>query len=159
MTYISLKTLHILSMVLLFGTGLGSAFYKWMADRDGSLAHIAVTNRHVVVADWLFTTPTVIFQPISGWWMASIAGMPLTTPWIATSLVLYAIAGLCWLPVVWLQIRMRDIAADALARGASLPPGYWRLARAWFWLGVPAFIAMVLVVTLMVFKHIPGLES
>lgn len=66
MLYLSLKTLHILSMLLLFGTGLGSAFYKWMADRSGNLAHIAVTNRHVVLADWLFTTPTVIFQPISG---------------------------------------------------------------------------------------------
>jgi uncharacterized membrane protein len=80
MTYSVLKTLHILSMVLLFGTGLGSAFYKWMADRSGNVAHIAITNRHVVMADWIFTTPTVIFQPISGLWMVSLLNLPLNTP-------------------------------------------------------------------------------
>lgn len=159
MSYSILKTLHILSMVLLFGTGLGSAYYKWMADRSGNLAHIAVTNRHVVLADWLFTTPTVIFQPISGLWMVYLLGLPLATPWIAASFSLYALAGACWLPVVWLQIRMQRIADDALANGEPLPARYWQMARAWFWLGVPAFSAMVLVVALMVFKRLPGAGS
>ncbi|MBI3149150.1 MAG: DUF2269 domain-containing protein [Betaproteobacteria bacterium] len=159
MTYTLLKTLHILSMVLLFGTGLGSAFYKWMADRSGNVACIAVTNRHVVLADWIFTTPTVIFQPVSGLWMAYLLDLPLTTPWVAASLFLFVLAAVCWLPVVWLQIRMQKIAADAVARDAPLPEIYWRMARRWFWLGVPAFIAMVLVVALMVFKHIPGAQS
>jgi uncharacterized membrane protein len=152
MTYTDIKTLHLLSMVLLFGTGLGSAYYKWMADRSGHVAHIAVTNRHVVLADWLFTTPTVILQPLTGLWMAHLAGWPLSTPWIAASLVLYALAGLCWLPVVWLQIRMRRLADIAVANQADLPAAYWRLARRWFWLGVPAFSAMVLVVAMMVSK-------
>lgn len=156
MDYALIKTLHILSMVLLFGTGLGSAFYKWMADRSGELAHIAVTNRHVVLADWWFTTPSVIFQPLSGLWMIHRLGLPLSTPWVALSLALYVLAGACWLPVVGLQIRMRDLAANALACRGELPPAYWRMARAWFWLGVPAFCAMLLVVALMVFKHIPG---
>ena len=152
MLYLSLKYLHILSMVLLFGTGLGSAFYKWMADRSGNLAHIAVVNRHVVLADWIFTTPTVIFQPLSGWWMVYLLGLPLATPWIALSLGLYVFAGLCWLPVVWLQIRMRNLADAALMAQTPLPAEYWRYARVWFWLGVPAFVAMVGVVFLMVFK-------
>ena len=159
MMYLNLKTLHILSMVLLFGTGLGSAFYKWMADRSGVVAHIAVTNRHVVLADWSFTTPTVIFQPLSGAWMAHLAGMSLLTPWIATSLGLYALAGICWLPVVVLQIRMSRMAAEAVARREALPPAYWSMARTWFWLGVPAFIAMVLVVALMTLKHLPGVGA
>ncbi len=158
MTYASLKTLHILSMVLLFGTGLGSAFYKWMADRSGNIAHIAATNRHVVLADWIFTTPTVIFQPISGLWMVYLLELPLTTPWIAVSLFLFVLAGLCWLPVVWLQIRMHKISEEAVASESSLPENYWRMARLWFWLGIPAFTSMVLVVMLMVFKHIPGEE-
>jgi uncharacterized membrane protein len=158
MTYTTLKTLHILSMTLLFGTGLGSAFDKWMADRSGNLAHIAVTNRHVVLADWLFTTPTVIFQPLSGLWLAHRLDLPLTMPWVAVSLGLYCLAGACWLPVVWLQIRMRNIAADALANQATLPASYWRMARGWFWLGVPAFCAMTLVVALMVCKYLPGGE-
>lgn len=159
MTYLTLKTLHILSMVLLFGTGLGSAYYKWMGDRSGDLSHMAVINRHVVRADWCFTTPTVIFQPISGIAMATIAGIPLTTPWIMGSLMLYCLAGICWLPVVWLQIRMQKMAEQSLASGQSLPDTYWRMTRWWFWLGVPAFSAMVLVVALMVFKHIPGAAS
>lgn len=156
MTYLMLKTLHILSMVLLFGTGLGSAFYKWMADRSGNVEHIAKTNKHVVLADWVFTTPTIIFQPLSGLWMASIAGLSLTSPWIALSLLLYVIAGLCWLPVVWLQIRMKALSSDAVDNNRPLPDLYWKMARWWLCLGVPAFISMVLVVILMVVKHIPG---
>lgn len=159
MSYTAIKTLHILSLVLLLGTGLGSAFYKWMADRSGNVAHIAVTNRHVVLADWIFTTPTVIFQPISGLWMVHLLGLPVTTPWIAVSLFLFALAGACWLPVVWLQMRMQKMAAIAVTEATLLPDIYWRMARWWFWLGVPAFTAMVLVVTLMVFKNIPGVES
>lgn len=159
MTYLTLKSLHILSMVLLFGTGLGSAFYKWMADRSRNVAHIAITNRHVVLADWIFTTPTVIFQPISGLWMAHMFGLPLTVPWISASLFLYALAGACWLPVVWLQIRMHKIATAAVAGNCRLPDAYWQMARWWFWLGMPAFASMVLVVVLMVFKQIPGVES
>ncbi len=154
MTYIILKYLHILSMVLLFGTGLGSAFYKWMADRSKNLEHINVTNRNVVLADWLFTTPTVIFQPISGIWMANIIGLPLTTFWISASIGLYILAGVCWLPVVWLQIRMSKMSQAALDNHRPLPNDYWMYARIWFWLGVPAFISMVLVVFLMVFKSI-----
>ncbi|MEY4751935.1 MAG: hypothetical protein RIQ60_4149 [Pseudomonadota bacterium] len=159
MTYSTLKTLHILSMVLLFGTGLGSAFYKWMADRHGDVAHIAATNRHVVLADWLFTTPTLILQPLTGWWMAQQAGLALSTPWIAASFGLYALAGACWLPVVWLQIRMQHLAHTAWVQQRPLPAVYWRLARRWFWLGVPAFVAMVLIVMMMVGKQIPGATS
>lgn len=153
-TFLLLKWIHILSSVLLFGTGLGSAFYKWMADRSGNVAHIAVTNRHVVLADWLFTTPTVVIQPLTGLWMVQLLGLPLTTPWVAASLALYALAGLCWLPVVWLQIRMRALAERALAAGEPLPAAYRQYARLWFWLGVPAFAAMVGIVYLMVFKRV-----
>lgn len=156
MSYSLIKSLHILSMVLLFGTGLGSAFYKWLADRSGNLAHIAVTNRHVVLADWLFTTPTVIIQPLSGLYLAHLAGWPLDSPWLAASLALYTLAGLCWLPVVWLQIRMQRLAEQALQQGKALPARYWLYARYWFWLGVPAFCAMVLIVLLMVMKSLPG---
>ena len=152
MTYLILKYFHIISAILLFGTGLGSAFYKWMADRSGNINHIAITNKNVVLADWLFTTPTVIFQPISGIWMASLVGLPLTTPWIMYSLILYVIAGACWLPVVYLQIKMQKIANHALENNKELPKQYWKYAKLWFVLGIPAFIAMVLVVLLMTLK-------
>ncbi len=153
MTYLLIKYVHIISMVLLFGTGLGSAFYKWMADKTGVVSHIAVTNRHVVLADWLFTTPTIIIQPLTGLWMVHITNIPLSTPWVAASLALYAFAGLCWIPVVWMQIRMRDMATIANDTQTDLPKLYWKYTRIWFWLGIPAFIAMMLIVLLMVLKH------
>jgi uncharacterized membrane protein len=153
MTFLAIKTLHIISAFLLFGTGLGSAFYKFMADRSGNLESIAATNKNVVLADWLFTTPTIIIQPVTGIIMANMLNLPLTTPWIMISLILYVIAGLCWLPVVVLQIRMRDLSQQAIIEG-ELPALYRRYARAWFWLGVPAFVAISLLILLMVFKSI-----
>ncbi len=157
MEYPLIKALHILSSILLFGTGLGSAFYKWMADRSGDVRHIAMTNRHVVLADWLFTTPTVVLQPLSGLWLAHLLGLPLTTPWLALSLALYLLAGACWLPVLALQIRMRGMAEQARDTGQPLPAQYWRDAQLWFWLGWPAFTSMVVIVALMVFKpHFGG---
>jgi uncharacterized membrane protein len=153
MTYLTLKYLHLLSMVLLFGTGLGSAFYKWMADRSRNVTHIAIVNKHVVFADWLFTTPTIVIQPITGIWMLYLINIPLTTSWVLISLLLYVIAGLCWLPVVWLQIRMQKLAQLAVEQKTELDNQYWRYARIWFYLGIPAFIAMVAIVFLMVMKH------
>lgn len=152
MEYLTIKTLHILSAILLFGTGLGSAFYKFITDRSRNLPAMTFTNRHVVLADWLFTTPAVIVQPITGVWMAHLAGLPLDTLWVWLSIALYLIAGACWLPVVGLQIRMRNEANAAFAANRPLDSRYWHDARLWFWLGVPAFTAMVAVVFLMVHK-------
>ncbi len=152
MEYLLLKWIHILSATLLFGTGLGSAFYKFMSDRSGNLQAIAQTNRIVVMADWLFTTPTVVLQPATGVWLALAVGYPLTSGWIVLSVVLYVVAGLCWLPVVYIQIRMRDLAAMAVDQGRPLDDRYRRLARTWFWLGVPAFSAILIIYFLMIFK-------
>lgn len=156
MTYLTLKYIHLLSMVLLFGTGLGSAFYKWMADRSKNVTHMAMVNKHVVLADWLFTTPTIIIQPITGIWMLQIIHIPLDTQWVVYSLLLYALAGLCWLPVVWLQIKMEKLSTQAMQQACALDESYWRYAKAWFYLGVPAFCAMVLIVLLMVMKFTFG---
>ena len=152
MDYLLLKWMHIVSSTLLFGTGLGSAFYKFMADRGGNIESIVQTNRNVVLADWLFTTPTAILQPVTGVGLALHAGYPLSSGWLVAALALYAIAGVCWLVVVVLQIRMRDISLRVMAAGGPLAENYWHLARAWFWLGIPAFSAMVLIFYLMVVK-------
>jgi uncharacterized membrane protein len=152
-----LKWLHIVSSVLLVGTGLGSAFYMFFTNRSRNVPAQAVVTRLVVRADWWFTTPTVLIQPATGLAMVYLAGWPLSTPWIALSLVLYAVAGLCWLPVVWLQLRMRDMAQQAAAdQSVVLPPLYWRYARRWEMLGYPAFIAMTMVFWLMVAKPTLG---
>lgn len=149
--YLILKTVHILSSTLLFGTGLGTAFHGWMANRSGVLAARRVVNRNVELADWLCTTPAVIVQPVTGVWLANLAGYPLTTPWLMAAIVLYVLVGACWLPVVAIQIRMRRIA-DATPDGAELPRHYHRLARWWFALGWPAFIGVIIIFWLMVAK-------
>ncbi|WP_372875072.1 DUF2269 family protein [Pseudomonas sp.] len=154
MLYLSLKWLHILSATMLVGVGFGTAFYKWMIDRSGEVRAIAYMGRLVVLADWLFTTPAIILQPLSGLWMLHIAGYSLSSTWVVWTLLLYALAGVCWLPVVWLQYRMRALASAALTADQALPTRYWRYARIWFWLGIPAFFAMLAIYALMVFKPI-----
>ena len=151
MIYLTLKLIHILSAIILFGLGLGTVFYKVMADKTGNHAAIAVTSRHVVLADWWFTTPTVIIQPITGFLLAEQMSASISNSWLSWTLVLYVLTGLCWLPVVWLQIRMRDLAAESLAQGHILPDRYGYYAKLWLWLGVPAFFGMIGITTLMVF--------
>jgi len=151
-TYLLLKTLHILSSVLMVGTGFGSAFYMFFANRSGNVAAQAVVSRLVVRADWWFTTPAVIIQPLSGWALMTMAGWPWHTPWLLLSMALYVLAGLCWLPVVVMQIRMAHMAAQADAQGQPLPDAYRRLAGRWEALGYPAFVAMLGVYYLMVNK-------
>lgn len=151
MIFLILKLIHILSAIILFGVGLGTVFYKIMADRSGDLAAIAVTSRHVVQADWWFTTPTVIIQPLTGLLLARELSLPLTAGWLWQTLALYLLAGLCWIPVVYLQIRLRDIAADSWQHKQPLPFSYHRYSLIWLALGVPAFFAMLLITALMVF--------
>ncbi|WP_229420580.1 DUF2269 family protein [Pseudoduganella albidiflava] len=147
-----LKLLHVLSSTVLFGTGMGIAFFKWITDRSGDVRAIRVVTERAVLADWLFTTPAVIVQPVTGFAMVWLAGYPWLSTWIVSSVALYLLAGACWLPVVWLQIRMRDLARVADATGSALPPLYWRYQRLWFLLGIPAFTALVVIFWLMLNK-------
>ena len=155
MDYLIAKWLHILSSTVLFGTGIGSAYYMLRAclaarREDGRAGAVAMVVGHVVQADWLFTTTTIVFQPLSGWYLARKVGYPLTASWLLWTYVLYALAGACWLPVVWIQLRMRDMAREAATGGRPLPPRFWRLFAIWFALGIPAFHALVVVFWLMV---------
>lgn len=152
MTYLLLKWIHILSSVLLVGTGFGSAFYLFFIHRTRDVRAIAEVSRLVVKADYWFTAPTVILQPLSGIAMICLAGYSWSQPWLLWTYALYALAGICWLAVVWLQIRMARLALSAASRAGSLPDQYWRYARYWERLGYPAFIAMVIIYALMVFK-------
>lgn len=152
--YLLVKWLHILSATLMFGTGFGTAFYMFVANRSGNVPAIAVVTRWVARADWWFTTPAVIIQPLSGFYMVHLAGYPLNSLWLAGSLGLYALAGLCWLPVVWLQLKMRDMAQQADRDGRALPPLYWRYERIWTVLGFPAFGGLLIVYWFMVAKPV-----
>jgi uncharacterized membrane protein len=151
-SYLLLKYLHILSSTILFGTGIGIAFFKWITDRSGDVRAIRIINERTVLADWIFTTPAVIVQPVTGLALMHLGQFPMHTKWIVLSVLLYALAGACWLPVLKLQLDMRKLSRLADQSNRSLPASYWQAAKTWFWLGVPAFCALVVVYWLMVFK-------
>jgi uncharacterized membrane protein len=154
MEYLLAKWLHVMSSTVLFGTGLGSAFYMFTTNRTQDVRAIAVVARRVVLADWLFTAPTAILQPLTGAWLVHLSGIPWSTGWVAWSLALYVLAGACWLPVVWLQIRMAQMAEEAAARGQPLPARFHRYSTLWTLLGWPAFAAFIAIFYLMVVKPV-----
>jgi uncharacterized membrane protein len=152
MEYNLVKWLHVLSSTILFGAGVGSAFHLFAATMRKEVPGIATATRNVVLADWLFTTPAAIFQPASGLWLVHLLGLPWRTPWVLWSLVLYAVAIACWIPVVWIQLRLRDNAVAAHAASCALPEDYWNLWRWWVALGLIAFAAFLAIFWLMVAK-------
>jgi uncharacterized membrane protein len=151
-TYLILKYLHVLGAIVVLGTGAGIAFFMSMADRSRDTAFIARTAGVVVLADMLFTATAITVQPITGYLLLRQTGGGLRQSWIVASLALFVVAGAFWLPVVWMQIRMRDLARAAVATQAPLPDAYHRLFRFWFAFGFPGFGAVMLIVWLMVVK-------
>lgn len=152
MGYFILKFLHLIGAVVLIGTGAGIAFFMVMAHRTGNATKIAGVARIVVTADFLFTATAVIAQPITGLLLAQHVGYPLTQGWIVLSIGLYLVIGAFWLPVVYMQMRMRDLAEAAEAAGAPLPPAYHQLFWTWFAFGFPAFGAILGILWLMIVK-------
>jgi len=146
------KLIHILGAAVLFGTGLGIAFFMYMAHRTREPATIATTARVVVIADALFTASAVIVQPVTGAILAWLIGYSPWESWIVAALALYVFVGMCWLPVVGIQLRLRDLATEAVRAAAPLPAAYDRLFRIWFWLGWPAFLGVIAIFALMLWN-------
>jgi uncharacterized membrane protein len=152
--YLVIKWLHVLSATILFGTGIGSAFCMFMANRTRQTSSIHFAARHVVLADWVFTTPAVIFQFASGMYLVHLGGLHMSDKWVALATGLYVFAGACWVPVVWMQIKMRDLAAQAVKSGDPLPARYWAYDRWWIILGSLAFPAVAAIFWLMIAKPV-----
>ena len=150
--YFIANWLHILSSSVLFGTGIGTVFQMVCAMHTKRVETIASVSASVCMADLIFTTPAGLFQPLSGLWLVYLQGYALTEPWLLLTYALYVVAFLAWLHVVVLQLRIRDLAAGALASGGPLPEQVWRDYRIWFALGWPAFTALITVYWLMVSK-------
>ncbi|RJF88831.1 DUF2269 domain-containing protein [Oleomonas cavernae] len=148
--YTLVKLAHVIGATVLFGTGVGIAFFMLMAHRTGDPALIAHTAGIVVVADTLFTASAVIVQPLTGGALADMTGVPVFSGWIGLSLILYLVTGAFWLPVVWIQWRLRNLARAAARERQPLPPAYFRLYRVWFAFGFPAFAAVVAIIWLMI---------
>lgn len=147
-----LRWLHVIGAALLFGTGIGIAFFMLLAHRTRDPAVIAHVAGTVVIADGVFTAGAALLQPATGVALAQAVGWPLTEGWLALSIALYVFVGLFWLPVVWIQLRLRDLARAAAAGAEPLPGRYDRLFRAWFLCGWPAFAAMLAILWLMTAK-------
>ncbi len=150
--YEFLLFLHIIGACVLLGAGAGIAFFMVMAHRTGDAGVIAHVAGFVVVGDSLFTATAVLLQPITGWFLARETGWPIFEGWILLSLALYVLTGMFWLPVVWIQIRLRNIARQAIRDASPLPPEYHMLYRIWFACGFPAFAAVLAIVYLMIAK-------
>ena len=149
--YLLLKWLHIISSVALVGVGFGSAFYLFYINRTRNITAIAEVSKLVVRADYWFTAPAVLIQPITGLAMVAMAGYSYTEAWLLGTYALFILAGICWLPVVWIQIQMAKIAAQNI-NNKGLPEIYWRYAHTWQRLGMIAFPAVLIIYGLMVFK-------
>jgi uncharacterized membrane protein len=148
------RLLHVLGACVLIGTGAGIAFFMVMAHRTKDPASIAHTAGIVVIADMLFTATAAIAQPITGIILARDLGWPLWDGWIAVSLALYVFIGLFWLPVVSIQAKMREEARTSAQSGTPLTPRYMRLYRIWFACGIPAFLAIVALLWLMIVRPV-----
>ncbi|MDR7008955.1 DUF2269 family protein [Paraburkholderia strydomiana] len=153
MTYLVIKWLHVLSSTILFGTGVGSAFYMLFTSLGRDAKTVARVCRLVVLADWLFTTPTAIMQPVTGLYLAHLANLQLGNRWLSWSIGLYLLAIACWLPVVFLQIRLAASAGVSANSGRPLSAAYWRLLSIWAALGAVAFFAFLGIFWLMVTKQ------
>lgn len=151
-SYLLARSLHIFSAVILFGTGLGTAFHMYMACRSGDVAAIARVSRQVVLADWLFTTPAGLLQPATGLWLVSLAGYSLTETWLLLSYLLYVAAGTAWLVAVKLQLDMRRLAEAAVAEHEALPARFGRCFGLWVRLGWLGFGSLIGVFYLMITK-------
>lgn len=153
-----LKTLHILSAVVFLGTGLGSAWYKLRADRSGDLRVIAWAQSEIVFADLVFTIPSAIALPATGIGLALHYGLPLSVPWVMWGIILYIVAGVCWLPAVWAQYRMKVLTREAIEAGATdaseLPEEFHRYNKLWLVMGFPSFAAAMLTIWIMTAKYV-----
>jgi uncharacterized membrane protein len=152
MLYLFIEYLHVLGAIVILGTGTGIAFFMLMAHRTGDAAFIAGTAAVVVIADFIFTLSAVLLQPVTGGLLMWLSSTAVTEGWLLTSLVLYAIAGAFWLPVVFMQMEMRDLARAAAASGGPLPPRYATLFRRWFLFGIPGFGSVMAILWLMIAK-------
>lgn len=146
------KTLHILSATILFGTGIGTAFFFWRAHAPGNETGRLVAARTTVLADLYFTMPAIIVQPLTGAWLIARTGIDPGQLWLVATYALYMMAGACWLPVVAFQLRMKNMLERA-AGGQQLDErSYERCFRWWFALGWPAFGSLIIIFLLMVAK-------
>jgi len=152
--YLIIKTIHIIGSTVVFGTGMGIAFFMFRSHFTNNVHEKLYAARNTVLADYIFTLPAVIIQPLSGAWLVWQGGYNWLDGWLLVTYALYILAGICWLPVVWIQIQLKNMLQIAATNGTSLPVRYNKLFKLWVLLGWPAFLGLVVVFFLMVLKPV-----
>ncbi|MEX0297942.1 MAG: DUF2269 family protein [Kordiimonas sp.] len=153
-TYSLVKTLHVIGSTILFGTGIGIAFFMFRSHFTDDIHEKLYAARNTVLADYIFTFPAVIIQPITGFWLVSQSAYEWNETWLVITYGLYVLAGLCWLPVVWIQIQLKKMLQSAAVEDKPLPNRYNKLFRLWFLLGWPAFLGLIVVFYMMVTRPV-----
>jgi len=150
-SYLLLKLIHILAAVVVTGTGAGIAFFMFMASRSNNPQAIYVTAKTVILADWIFTTPAVITQIITGFMLMNKLHYSFSSSWFYVVIGLFVFIGACWLPVLRIQYRLKMLAEKSL-QSNQVDPEFKKMMKVWTFLGIPAFVAILLIFGLMVFK-------
>ena len=159
-SYAIWKTVHVFSAAILMGTGIGIAFFCWFGSRaaigDKNIGALRMVLRFTVLADAVFTAPAVVVQAVTGAMLMHLAGWSWFSPWSITAVGLFGLVGVCWLPVLWIQWRMKKLADNASAID-TLPQAFTSLFRAWILLGIPALAAMLTLLFMMVAKPLAAM--
>jgi uncharacterized membrane protein len=152
--YLLLKLIHILAAVVVTGTGAGIAFFMFMANRSNNPQTIYITAKHVILGDWIFTTPAVVTQIITGVLLMNTQGYSFSAPWFYWVIGMFSFIGVCWLPVLRIQYKLRELAKVSVDSN-QITPEFKLLMKTWTFLGIPAFTAILIIFWLMVFKPFP----
>ncbi len=147
MDYFLLKLIHILSATLMIGTGLGSAFYLYLTYKKSAVQTVKEVLNFVILADTIFTTPSVIIQLITGIMLSDLLGL-LYTDWFWLVLAVSVIVLVLWLRAAFIQFKLKKL----LEEENKLSPKFHHLMNIWFILGVPSFGGAIYLYYLMVYR-------
>jgi uncharacterized membrane protein len=145
--YLLLKYAHVLLAIV--AVGFNASYPIWLARARREPEHALYALRGIKTLDDRFANPAYALLLVLGLAMAFTAGIPLTTFWIAASLVLYVglVAGglLVYSPTLKGQIAALEAAGPA-------SPEYRRLGQRGTVVGLALTVDVVLIVFLMVVK-------
>lgn len=110
MLYTILKFIHIVSAIVALGVNI--TYPLWFSRARKKPEALVFTLRTVKFIDEWIAVPAYVLLFPSGWWLSSLAGWSLTTPWILTSLILYAILSIVGLGVFTPALKKQIAIAE-----------------------------------------------
>jgi uncharacterized membrane protein len=150
--YLILKWVHVLLAIAAIGANL--TYGVWLAQGRRNPQHLAFALRGVKILDDRIANPSYAMLLITGVALAFIGGLPLTTPWILSALVVYVALLLVGLAGYTPTLRRQVQLAEA---GQIDSPEYAALAQRGTVLGIVLALLVVVITFFMVVK--PSLWS